>query len=102
LWQASNAQLGHDPGDLLLVHNDPLLELEGGSNAQPAIGATGPLVDVRDGVGQQQVSNVAIGRFVELVLVIRRSIEADDLASELLGVAQVVQSSDNLELPFGS
>ena len=79
-----------------------MLKFECGSNAQSAIGATGPLVDLRDGVGQQKVSDVAIGRFVELVLVIGRSIDADDLAAEALGVTQVVQPSDNLELPFGS
>ena len=30
------------------------------------------------------------------------AVEADDLAGVALGVAQVVQPSDNLELPFGS
>ena len=104
LWsrQALNAQLGHDLGDLLLVHDEPMLKFESRPDPQTSVGATGALVNVRDGVGQQQVSDVAVGRLVELVLVIGRSIDADDLAAEALGVTQVVQPSDNLELPFGS
>jgi hypothetical protein len=104
LWsrKALNAQLLHDFGDLLLVDDEPVFELKGGPNTQPPIGSTGPLVDLGDDVGKQKVPDIAISRFVELVLVIGRPIEADDLASEAFGVAQVVQSSDNLELPFGS
>ena len=59
-------------------------------------------MDIRDGVGQQEATDLAVVGLFELDVVVGRTIEADDLAGEALGVAQVVQPSDNLELPFGS
>ena len=59
-------------------------------------------MDIGDRVGQQQVADLAIGWLVELDVVVGRAVETDDLAGAALGVAQVVQPSDNLVLPFGS
>jgi hypothetical protein len=59
-------------------------------------------MDVPDGVSQQQPAYLAIVGFAELDVVVGRAVEADDLTGAALRVAQVVQSSDNLELPFGS
>lgn len=59
-------------------------------------------MDIRDGIGQQQAADLAVVRLSELDVVVARAVEADDLAGEALGVAQVVQPSDNLELAFGS
>ena len=59
-------------------------------------------MDLRDGVGQQEATNLTIVGLSELDVVIGRAVEADELAGVALGVAQVVQPSDNLELAFGS
>ena len=59
-------------------------------------------MDVGDGVGQQEATDLAVVGLSELDVVVGGAIEADDLTGEALGVAQVVQPSDNLELPFGS
>ena len=59
-------------------------------------------MDVGDGVGQQEATDLAVVGLSELDVVVGRAVEADDLAGEALGVAQVVQPSDNLELAFGS
>ena len=59
-------------------------------------------MDVRDGVGQQESTDLAVVGHSELDVVVGRAIQADDLTGEALGVAQVVQPSDNLELAFGS
>jgi hypothetical protein len=69
---------------------------------QDAVGASGTSVDVGDGVGQKEATDLAVVGLSELDVVIGRAIEADDLTGPTLGVTQVVQSSDNLELPFGS
>ena len=58
-------------------------------------------VNVGNGVSQQQPADPAIGGLANL-FVVGRAVETDKLASRSLGIAQVVQPSDNLELPFGS
>ena len=100
--QAPDAELAHDPFHELGVDDEPLLDLEGGPDAQDAIGAPRAGVDVGDGVGEQQAADLAVVGLAELDVVVGRAVEADDLTGEALGVAQVVQPSDNLELPFGS
>ena len=57
---------------------------------------------IGDGVGEQQAADLAVIGLAELDVVVGRAVEADDLTGEALGVAQVVQPSDNLELAFGS
>ena len=59
-------------------------------------------MDIGDGVGQQEATDLAVVGLFELDVVIGRAVEADELAGVALGVAQVVQPSDNLELAFGS
>jgi hypothetical protein len=59
-------------------------------------------VDLRDGIGEEEPADGTVGRMGELSLVIGRSGEADESTRRLFGVPQVVQPSDNLELPFGS
>jgi len=81
---------------------EPLFDLERGPDPQPAIRAPRAGVDVGDGVGQEQVADLTIGRLVELDVVVGRAVEAHDRAAPTLGIAQVVQSPDNLVLPFGS
>ncbi len=66
------------------------------------VGASGAGVDVGNGVGQQEASDLAVVGLAELDVVIGGAIEAHDLTGPALGVAQVVQPSDNLDLPFGS
>ena len=97
-----NAQLIHDPPDQLGVDDEPLFELEGGFDPQDAVGAPGAGVDISDGVGQHEATDLAVVGLLELDVVVGRAVEADDLAGVALGVTQVVQPSDNLELPFGS
>jgi hypothetical protein len=100
--QAFEAQLTHDPLDQLGVDDESLFDLERGFDPQDAIGALRAIVDVSDGVGQQQAPDLAVVGLSELDVVVGRSIEVDELAGVALGVAQVVQRSDNLELAFGS
>ena len=97
-----NAQLAHDPLDQLGVHDETLFDLESGFDPQDSVGAPGASVDIGDGVGQEETSNLAVVGLSEFDVVVGRAVEADDLAGVTLGVAQVVQPSDNLELPFGS
>jgi hypothetical protein len=59
-------------------------------------------MDIGDGVGEEESTDLAVVGFPELDVVVGGAIEADDLAGQALGIAQVVQPSDNLELPFGS
>lgn len=59
-------------------------------------------MDIGDRVGEQQTSDFAVMGFAELDVVVGRPIEADEPACVTLRIAQVVQPSDNLELPFGS
>ncbi len=59
-------------------------------------------MDVRNGVREQEAPDLAVVGLAELDVVIGGAIEADELAGEALGVAQVVQPSDNLEPAFGS
>jgi len=59
-------------------------------------------VDVRDGVGQEEAPDLAVVGLSELDVVVGGAIEVDEPAGVALGVAQVVQPSDNLELAFGS
>ena len=58
-------------------------------------------MDVFDEVGQEQVADLVIARLVELDVVIGGAAQADDPTAQAFGVAQVVQCSDNLVLPFG-
>ena len=58
-------------------------------------------MDVRDEVGQEQVADLASAGLVELDVVVRRAVEADHATADPFGIAQVVQPSDNLVLPFG-
>src|SRR5665213_2721868 len=97
-----NAQLTHDPLDQLGVDNQALFDLQSGLDPQDAVGASRAGVDIGDGVGQHEATDLAVVGLSELDAVVGRAIEADNLAGEALGVAQVVQPSDNLELPFGS
>ena len=57
---------------------------------------------IRDGDGEQQAADLSVVGLSELDVVVARTVKADDLTSEALGVAQVVQPPDNLDLPFGS
>jgi hypothetical protein len=100
--KALKAQLAHDPPHQLGVDDEPLFELQGGFDPQDAIGAPGSGVDIRDGVGQHEATDLAVVGLFELDVVVGRAVEADDRAGVALGVTQVVQRSDNLELPFGS
>ena len=100
--QALNAQFAHDPLDQLRVDDEPLFDLQGGSDPQDAVGAPGAGVDVGDGVGQKKATDLAVVGLSELDVVVGRAVETDDRTASTLGVAQVVQPSDNLELPFGS
>jgi hypothetical protein len=59
-------------------------------------------VDLGDAVGQKQAPDLAVARTAELDLVIGRAAEPDEATGRLLRITQVVQRSDNLELPFGS
>ncbi len=97
-----NAQLAHDPTDQLGVDDEALFDLQRGLDPQDAVGAAGPGVDIGDRVGQQQPTDLAVVGLAELDVVVGRAIETDDPTGKTLGVAQVVQPSDNLELPFGS
>jgi hypothetical protein len=99
--QAADPQLAHDLFHQLGVHDQSLLDLQGGPDPQAAVGAPGPGVDVGDGVGEQQAADLAVVRPAELDVVVGGAVQADYLAGEPLGVAQVVQPSDNLELSFG-
>jgi hypothetical protein len=58
-------------------------------------------MDVGDGVGEQDVTDLAVGGLVELHLEVGRAAQPDDLTGQAFGIAQVVQPSDNLVLPFG-
>jgi hypothetical protein len=58
-------------------------------------------VNITDEVGQQQVADLAIAGLVELDVVVGGATDPDDSAPDPLGVAQVVQPSDNLVLAFG-
>jgi hypothetical protein len=100
--QARKAQFTHEPLHQLVVHDEPLFDLQGSFDPPDAIGASRAGMDLRDGVGQQEATNLTIVGLSELDVVIGRAIEADYLTGDALGVAQVVQPSDNLELPFGS
>jgi hypothetical protein len=100
--KALEAQLPHDPRDELGVDDEALFDLQGGLDPQDAIGAPGAGVNVSDGVGEEETSDLAVVGLAELDVVIGRSIETGDLTGVALGVAQVVQPSDNLELAFGS
>ena len=95
------AQLAHDLPHQLLVDDDALLDLQGGPDPQHAIGAPRAGVDVGDEVGQEQMADLAIAGLMELDVVIGGARDAHDPAPDALGVAQVVQCSDNLVLPFG-
>ena len=88
-------------GGKLGVHDQPLLDLQGGPDPQDAVGAAGPGVDVGDGIGEQQAADLAVVGLAELDVVAGRAVQADQPAGVPLGVAQVVQSSDNLELSLG-
>ena len=77
------------------------IDLQRGPDPQAAVGAPGPGVDVGDGVGEQQPADLQVAGLAELDGVVGRAVQAGYLAGEPLGVAQVVQSSDNLELSFG-
>jgi hypothetical protein len=101
-WQAFEAELAHDLPHQLLVHDQSLFDLQRGSDAQHAVGAARAGVDVGDRVGQQDMTDLAISRPVMLDLVVRGATQPDHFARDPFGVAQVVQSSDNLELSFGS
>jgi hypothetical protein len=59
-------------------------------------------MDVGDRIGQHQTAYLAVGRPMVLDVVVRRAAQPDDPARDSFGIAQVVQPSDNLELPFGS
>ena len=100
--QAFEAQLGHDPLHQLGIDNEPLLDLQGGLDPQDPVGASGTGVNIGDRVSQQEAADRAVSRPSELDLVVGRTTETDDLTGDAFGVAQVVQPSDNLELPFGS
>ena len=58
-------------------------------------------MDVRDQIREEEPADLTVVRLFELDLVIGRTGEPDDPAGDTLGVAQVVQPSDNLVLPFG-
>jgi hypothetical protein len=58
-------------------------------------------MDVGDRVGEKEATDLTVVRFAELDAV-GRPIQTDELTCVTLGVTQVAQSSDNLELPFGS
>jgi hypothetical protein len=100
--KAPKAQLAHDPLDQLGVDDEPLFDLQGGFVPQDRVGAAGAGVDIGDGVGQHEATDLAVVGLFELDVVVGRAVETDDPAGVALGVAQVVQPSDNLELPFGS
>lgn len=97
-----DAQFSHDPRDQLLVDDEPLFDLEGSTYAETAIGASGAGVDVGDEIGEEQAADLAVVRLSELDVVVRRAVKADCGTTATFGVAQVVQPSDNLVLPFGS
>jgi hypothetical protein len=99
--QAADAQLVHDLPHQLVVHDQPLLDLQRGPDAQAAVGAPGSGVNVSDRIGQQQAADLAVGGLAELDVVVGRAVQADQLAGEPLGVTRVVQPSDNLELSVG-
>src|ERR1700733_2272981 len=99
--KALDAQLTHDRENQLLVDDHVLLTLEGGSDPQHSIGATGSLVDVGDQAHQQESTDLAVRGHVELVLVKARPRDPGNTTGHTLGVAQVAQCLGNLAPPFG-
>lgn len=100
--QTLNVQFTHDPSNQLRVDNKTLLDLQGRSDPQTAIGAARARVDISDGIGQQEPADLAVVGFAELDVVVARAVQTHGGAGAPFGVTQVVQPSDNLEPPFGS
>jgi hypothetical protein len=76
-----NSQLTHDFQDQLAVDDEPLFDLKSSSNPQHSIGAARALVDVCNGIGQQQMADLSVGWLVKLDLVVAGAVKADDLTS---------------------
>ena len=76
-----NSQLAHDFQVQFAIDDEPSFDLKSCSNAQHPVGSSRALVDVCNGIGQQQMADLSIGWLVELDLVVAGAVKADDLTS---------------------
>ena len=92
----------HDFSNQLRVHDEAVLDLESGPNAQHSVGGARTFVNVLHETLETELAQVAVARQSILDVLIGRARQIHDGAGVAFRETQAVKTSHNLVFPFGS